>query len=93
MQQTQNKNMIFKQLANAIIEHPGVSGLLSSITTGLIAMINIPESTEIAEFIGVVIKDIGILAGSSVAVASCFSYLSKRKAEKKNRDGNNSQNS
>ena len=85
--------MIFKHFANAIIEHPGVSGLLSSIATGTIAMINIPQTTEIAELIGVVIKDIGILAGSSVAVASFFSFLSKRKAEKKNKDGHNSSNS
>lgn len=82
--------MIFKHCANAIIEHPGVSGFLSSIFTGSIYLINIPQTTEALELVGAVIKDVGLLAGSTVAVASFFSYAKQHWVKSKDKDGNNS---
>ena len=82
--------MIFKHCANAIIEHPGVSGFLSSIFTGSIYLINIPQTTEALELVGAVIKDVGLLAGSTVAVASFFSYAKQHWFKSKDKDGNNS---
>lgn len=91
MHKTQHKNMIFKHCANAIIEHPGLSGFLSSIFTGSVYLINIPQTTEALELIGAVIKDVGLLAGSTVAVASFFSYAKQHWFKPKDKkDGNNS---
>lgn len=89
--------MVFKHFGNAIIEHPGVSGFLSSLFTGSIYLINVPQTTEWLELFGAAVKDIGLLAGSTVAVASFFSYANKNwfksKKKHKDKDGNSSSNS
>jgi len=53
-------------------------------------MINIPETTAALELVGVIVKDIGIFAGSTIAVASLISYASKNWFKKnKTNEGNN----
>lgn len=68
---------MLKYILYQIYDHPGVSGFFGSATALLFGMINIPETTEILELAGVIIKDIGILAGSTVAVASLCGYAAK----------------
>ena len=68
---------MFKLLFYQIYDHPVVSGIFGSSIAFIFGMINIPETTQTLELIGVVIKDIGILAGSTVAVASLVGYAAK----------------
>lgn len=77
---------MIKHIAIQIYDHPIISGIFGSIIAFVFGAINIPQTTEILELIGVIIKDIGILAGTTIAVASLISYISKNwiKKNKKN---------
>lgn len=77
---------MIKQLIYMIDDHPVLSGIIGSAISCVFSMINIPQTTQTLELVGVIIKDIGIVAGSTVAVASLFSYASKnwfKKQQKK----------
>jgi hypothetical protein len=75
---------MFKTLFYQIYDHPVSSGICGSIVSFTFSMINIPQTTQTLELVGVIIKDIGILAGSTIAVASLFSYASKNWFKKAN---------
>lgn len=68
---------MFRALSYYIYDHPVISGISGSVVTFTFSMINIPKTTEYLELFGVVVKDIGIMAGSIVAVASLFAYANK----------------
>lgn len=75
--------MMIKQIAHQIYDHPTTTGILGSCIAFVFNAINIPATTEKLELIGALVKDIGILAGSTVAVASLFSYATKNWFKKK----------
>lgn len=66
-----------KYLIEQIHDHPVTGGITGSIIAFLFSSINIPETTQALELAGAIIKDIGILAGTTIAVASLCSYASK----------------
>lgn len=70
-------------MMHQIYDHPVISGILGSVVAFTFGMINIPETTETLQLIGVVIKDIGILAGSTIAVASLIRYAQKNWLKKR----------
>jgi len=88
---TQKIYYILKTLFYQIYDHPVSSGICGSVLSFTFSMINIPETTATLELVGVIIKDIGILCGSTIAVASLFSYASKNWFKKNNtNEGSNS---
>jgi len=81
---------MFKTLFYQIYDHPVASGICGSIVSFTFSMINIPQTTATLELVGVIVKDIGILCGSTIAVASLISYASKNWFKKNNtNEGNN----
>ncbi len=75
-----------KILAKAIYDNPEFGALFGSFFSFIMYSINIPETTAKLELIGAAIKDIGITAGSIVAVASLISYAQKNWLKKSNKD-------
>lgn len=73
-----------KEIIHQIYDHPGISGTIGSAMACTFSMINIPATTEMLELAGAIVKDIGILAGSTVAVASLVSYIAKNWLKKAN---------
>lgn len=66
-----------KSVQLAINDNPAISGLLGSVTSYVFYMIDIPKTTAMLELIGAAVKDVGILAGSILAVASFIAYVKK----------------
>lgn len=64
-------------MLHPIYDHPVITGIFGSIIAFIFSMINIPETTQTLTLVGVIIKDIGILAGSTIAVASLVRYAQK----------------
>lgn len=68
---------MIRTILTEIYDKPEMAAIKGAFVSCIFSMINIPQTTEILELIGVAIKDIGIFCGSTVAVASLISYAKK----------------
>jgi hypothetical protein len=66
-----------KLIIYAIHDHPKFSGIAGAIIAWMFSLINITDTIEYLNLAGAIIKDIGIICGSSVALASAYIYFKK----------------
>lgn len=71
----------YHQVAEVIEKHPVFSGITGGAQAFLFSMINTSDLIAGMELVGVFFKTLGIVAGSSIAIASMIKYFFRKKKD------------